>query len=110
MAGSWNNTIGPMNIIRRTGLTTADFGAISFIDHTKAPNVSGNRVIGNCVRDTRGMRDTWWRGIFGDVLSTYWGRSVYLDDRTSLTEISGNVFVDASVYHSASPPLTVAPL
>ena len=98
-AGSWNNTIGPGNRVVRTGLTTADFGAISFIDHTSPPNVSGNRIIGNCVRDTRGMRDTMWRGVFGDVLSTFWGRSVYLDDRTSFTEISGNVFIDSSVYH-----------
>ena len=98
-AGSWNNSIGPGNRIVRTGLTTADFGAISFIDHTNPPNVSGNRIVGNCVRDTRSMRDTMWRGVFGDVLSAFWGRSVYLDDRTSFTEISGNVFVDSSVYH-----------
>lgn len=32
------------------------------------------------------------------------GRSVYLDDHTSFTEISGNVFVDASAYHSAISP------
>ena len=98
-AGSWNNTIGPGNRILRTGLTTSDFGAISFIDHTDPPNISGNRIVGNCVRDTRGMRDTTWRGIFGQVLTAFWGRSVYLDDHTSFTEITGNVFVDASVYH-----------
>jgi hypothetical protein len=100
-AGSWNNTIGPGNRVLRTGLTTSDFGAISLIDHTSTHNVSGNRIIGNCVRDTRGMRDTMWRGIFGQVLTHFWGRSVYLDDHTSFTEISGNVFIDSSVYHSA---------
>lgn len=98
-AGSWNNTIGPGNRIERTGLTTSDFGAISFIDHTKPPNITGNRIIGNCVRDTRGMRDTMWRGVFGQLLAAFWGRSVYLDDHTSFTEISGNIFIDSSVYH-----------
>lgn len=71
-AGSWNNTIGPGNRVERTGLTTSDFGAISFIDHTESHIVSGNRIIGNCVRDTRGMRDTMWRGIFGQVLTAFW--------------------------------------
>ena len=92
-------------------MQTADFGAISFIDHTSPPNVSGNIIVGNCVRDTRGMRDGMWCARtshpthswcgFGKVAAAFWGRSVYLDDRTSFTEISGNVFVDASVYHSA---------
>eukprot|EP01052_Picozoa_sp_SAG31_P015323 SAG31_NODE_982_length_10556_cov_18.203883_3_plen_207_part_00 len=45
------------------------------------------------------MRDTMWRGIFGEVLTAFWGRSVYLDDHTSFTEVSGNIFVDASAYH-----------
>ena len=104
-AHSFNNTIA-LNRIVRTGLRTADFGAISFIDHSTGHNTTGNRIIGNCVRETRGMRDRMWRGEFGQIYSAFWGRALYLDDHTSFTEISGNIFVDTSAnaifFHSGN--------
>lgn len=61
--------------------------------------MSGNRVVGNCVRTTRGMRDQVFHGKFGQLLTNFWGRSLYLDDYTSHVEVTGNVFVDSSAYH-----------
>merc|ERR1712070_1275051 len=42
------------------------------------------------------MRDSMFRGNFGKLEYPFWGRAVYLDDQTSNTEISGNVFVGSS--------------
>ena len=94
-ASSYNNTIEG-NRITDTGLLTADFGAISLIDHTPEHNTSGNVIRGNCVRRVHGLRDAFFRQQFGVVFYNFWGRAVYLDDRTSNVDISGNVFVDAS--------------
>ena len=60
-----------------TGLLTADFGAISCIDHTASHNVTGNRVVvvGNYAN----------KGTCGPVCGppqrlALWGRGLYLDD------------------------------
>eukprot|EP01050_Picozoa_sp_SAG11_P009555 SAG11_NODE_908_length_6589_cov_5.484129_6_plen_652_part_00 len=106
-AQSFNNTI-ERNWIKRTGLRTADFGAISFIDHGAGHgNTTGNKVIGNCVRETKGMRDAFHEtGHVGSISSNYFGRALYLDDHTSNVEISMNVFVDTSAnaifFHSGN--------
>ena len=94
-ASSCNNTIEG-NRITDTGLLTADFGAISLIDHTPEHNSSGNAIRGNCVRRVHGLRDAYFHHQFGELLFDFWGRALYLDDRTSNVDISGNVFVDAS--------------
>eukprot|EP00936_MAST-01D_sp_MAST-1D-sp1_P002671 g2671.t1 len=96
-APSRNNTI-ELNRVHRTGLTTADFGAISVIDHTATRSGGGNRVVSNCVRDTLGMRDKAWRGAayFGQLCAPWWGRALYLDDFTSNTAVEGNVFLGSS--------------
>jgi parallel beta-helix repeat protein len=67
-AQSYNNTI-ERNWIRRTGLRTADFGGISFIDHGAGHgNTTGNRVLGNCVRESHGMRDNFHEtGVVGKL-------------------------------------------
>ena len=98
-AQSFNNTID-RNWIKRTGLRTADFGAISFIDHGAGRgNTTGNKVIGNCVRETKGMRDAFHEtGSVGSIFGDYFGRALYLDDHTSNVEITGNVFVDTYIY------------
>ena len=88
-APSANNTIEG-NRVAETGLLTADFGAISFIDHESSHDVQGNVIRGN------GMRDARFRGEFGTLLSPFWGRAVYLDDRTSNVDITSNVFVNSS--------------
>jgi parallel beta-helix repeat protein len=106
-AQSYNNTID-RNWIKRTGLRTADFGAISFIDHGAGHgNTTGNRVIGNCVRETKGMRDSFTEtGELGKIYNNYFGRALYLDDHTSNVEITGNIFVDTSAnaifFHSGN--------
>ena len=84
------------NRISDTGLLTADFGAISFIDHTDTHNVTGNRVVGNCVQRTRGMRDATFQNKPGELMFPFWGRGLYLDDRSSNVEVSRNVFKDSS--------------
>jgi len=109
-ASSADNTVEG-NRISNTGLTSADFGAISLIDHTGnaargLPGVGGNVIRGNCVKSTRGMRDQQFRGSFGKLLTSFWGRAVYLDDYTSNVLIERNVFVDSShaviFFHSGS--------
>ena len=83
------------NRVVRTGLLTADFGAISFIDHMGGL-AQGNVVRGNCVR---GMRDQMFHGNPAALLGSFWGRALYLDDHSSNVEVSHNVFKDTS--HSA---------
>ena len=93
------------NRVVRTGLVTADFGAISMIDHSGG-HAQGNVVRGNCVRDVRGMRDQMFHGKPAALLTSFWGRGLYLDDHTSNVEVSHNVFVDTShaaiFFHSGS--------
>jgi hypothetical protein len=96
-AGSEFNVVEGNRIVK-TGLLTADFGAISFIDHDGG-RAQGNVVRGNCVRDVRGQRDQAFHGNDAGLLLSFWGRALYLDDRTSNVEISHNVFADTS--HSA---------
>merc|ERR1712227_842416 len=96
-AASSFNLIEGSRVVK-TGLLTADFGAISFIDH-HGGHVQGNVVRGNCVRDVRGQRDQAFHGNYAGLLLSFWGRALYLDDHTSNVEISHNVFVDTS--HSA---------
>ena len=94
-APSFNNTI-ELNRVTDTGLTTADFGAISLIDHTAGHVATGNVVRHNCVRRAVGMRDDAWQGGFGELKTPWWGRALYLDDQSSSVAVEGNVFADSS--------------
>jgi hypothetical protein len=80
-AGSWNNTVEG-NRVSDTGLLTADFGAISCIDHTASHNVTGNRVVvvGNYAnKGTHGVGQCVGHHN-GSLLFPFWGRGLYLDD------------------------------
>jgi len=89
----------------KTGMLTADFGAISFINHGSIL-AQGNVVRGNCVRDVRGMRDQMFTGNPAGLLLSFWGRALYLDDHASNMQVSHNVFADTShaaiFFHSGS--------
>jgi parallel beta-helix repeat protein len=107
-AASNGNTVEG-NRVTDTGLLTADFGAISLIDHTVPGNTrrggtgntmhsggTGNTIRGNCVRNTLGMRDAGHWGRVGELRYPFWGRAVYLDDHSSNVLITGNVFRNSS--------------
>ena len=61
---------------------------------------------GNCVRDVRGMRDQMFHGNPAALLTSFFGRALYLDDKSSNVEVSHNVFADTShaaiFFHSGS--------
>jgi hypothetical protein len=96
------NTI-ELNTVRNSVLATKDAGAISFIDHTHEHNVSGNRIINNCVRsvlgvDTVGLHDprpprTHSGGPHSQLRFGWCSYGIYLDDHSSNFEVRGNALI-----------------
>jgi hypothetical protein len=58
------------------------------------------------VRDVRGMRDQMFHGNPAALLTSFFGRALHLDDKSSNVEVSHNVFADTShaaiFFHSGS--------
>ena len=85
-----HNIVVELNRLHHIGLSTADMGAISFIDHTERHEVSGNVIRDNCVRHVVGLGTT----VNGTVISPHWAHGIYLDDHSSNMVVERNVLVE----------------
>ena len=85
-----HNIVVEQNRLQHIGLSTADMGAISFIDHTALHEVRGNVIRDNCVRHVVGLATTG----NGTVISPHWAHGIYLDDHSSNMVVERNVLVE----------------
>ena len=98
------NNLVELNTVVDSVLASKDAGGISFVDHTLSHNVSGNRILNNCVKrvlglDTRASFDPPPPAGHTDgqmILRWRWcSYGIYLDDHSSGFNVSGNVLLGA---------------